>query len=234
MLQLVRRKQYWAVLTTLISLLFIAAFMEHHIVLTILFVAALFGILGSLISTIWGSSLLRTLSLAAAALAIVSGFMAFIPGPDETLARALLAVCCFSYAVFILMAILSIGRHVFITDRVTANRIIGSVCIYMLIGMFYAFVYAAMALISRSTFQMNTAGNVHPMVGLRDFFYFSYSTLTTTGFGDMVPTHPISRVVACLEEVSGSVYLVIMVARLVGMHVAQAHPGPQHHSQESQ
>jgi voltage-gated potassium channel len=229
MFQRARQLHYIAVLIAQIFLLFVAAVMEHHIILTALFIVALLGIFGTMISTIWGSSLPRTLSLAAAAIAIASGLLALVPGVQPNAARILMVICCFSYAAFIFIAYISIVSHVFVTDRVTANRIIGSICVYMLLGMFFAFVFAAMGLISSSMFDMSNAGETASMVSLRDFIYFSYSTLTTTGFGDMIPTQPISRMVTSIEEVAGSVYLAIMVARLVGMHVSQAHPHPHPH-----
>lgn len=222
------RQHYWSVLAAQVFLLFIAAVMEHHLILTILFIVGLFGIFGSVITTIWGSSMPRWLSLGAAAVAIVSGVPGLIPGVSDTLVRTGLVICCTAYAAFILIAILSIGRHVFVTDRVTSNRIVGSICVYMLLGMFFAFLYAAMGLLLPAAFNMSLAGETPSMAALRDFFYFSFSTLTTTGYGDMIPSHPISRVVVCLEEVAGSVYLAIMVARLVGMHVTQGRTQQEH------
>ncbi|MFA5812377.1 MAG: ion channel [bacterium] len=222
MLPQIRRYHYITVLAAQIFLLFIAAVMEHHIALTILFIIALFGIFGSVISTIWGSSLWRFLAILSALIALISGLMGFIPGFSDQAIRFGLVICCFSYASFILISIISIGKHVFVADRVTANRIIGSICLYMLLGMFFAFLFAAMGLLSPQSFDMSHAGETTSMVTLRDFIYFSYSTLTTTGYGDMIPAHPISRMVVCVEEVAGSIYLAIMVARLVGMHVTQS------------
>ncbi len=226
MLSKVRRLHYITVLTAQIFLLFIAAVMEHHIILTVLFIVSLFGIFGSIISTVWGSSRTRYLSLIIAAIAIVSGLLGFFPVFTDYAIRTGLTVCCLSYATFILIAIVSIGRNVFVTDRVTANRIVGSICVYMLLGMFFAFIYASMALIHGSMFSMSEQSSPGKFMALRDFIYFSYSTLTTTGYGDILPTNPIARMVSCLESIAGSVYLAIMVARLVGMHVTQAH---QHH-----
>lgn len=224
------RQHYWAILAAQIFLLFVAAMMEHHIILSMLFVVALFGVFGSVISAIWGSSLPRMLAIAVAIVAIVSGMPSLAPGASEGLVKTGLTVCCFSYSAFILIAIIAIARHVFVTDRVTANRIVGSICLYMLIGMFYAFLYAGMSLMHSGMFAVNVSTAAGTMVGLRDFLYFSYSTLTTTGYGDIVPTHAISRTIACLEGMSGAIYLAIMVARLVGMHVTQAHSQQSHHS----
>ncbi len=223
MLPSVERHRYWYVLAAQVFLLFMVAVMEHHVVLTALFVIALFSIFGSIILAMWQTSLPRHLAIASAAVAIVTGAFELVPGFSADVQRVVLIVCCFAYAVFILIALVSIGQHVFTAVRVNANRIVGSICVYMLIGMFFAFFDAALGLISSDMFAMDGKGAVSSIKELRDFMYFSYSTLTTTGYGDMVPTHAISRLFAVLEGIIGSIYLAIMVAWLVGMHVTQRH-----------
>jgi voltage-gated potassium channel Kch len=49
--------------------------------------------------------------------------------------------------------------------------------------------------------------------------YFSFVTLTTVGFGDVVPVDPVARAAMILEALIGQFYLVVLVARLVGMHI---------------
>ena len=49
--------------------------------------------------------------------------------------------------------------------------------------------------------------------------YFSFATLTTLGYGDILPTSPISRMLASMEAITGQLYLAVLVARLVGMHL---------------
>jgi voltage-gated potassium channel Kch len=53
------------------------------------------------------------------------------------------------------------------------------------------------------------------------FFYFSLMTMTTVGYGDMVPVSTAARTIAILEAMLGQIYLTILVARLVGMHLVQ-------------
>jgi hypothetical protein len=52
--------------------------------------------------------------------------------------------------------------------------------------------------------------------------YFSFATLTTLGYGDIVPTTPISRMLASVEAITGQLYLAVLVARLVGLHIAES------------
>jgi len=57
--------------------------------------------------------------------------------------------------------------------------------------------------------------------GAARFTYFSFVTITTLGYGDIVPATNLARAVSMLEAFFGQIYLVVLVARLVGMHIAQ-------------
>jgi hypothetical protein len=52
--------------------------------------------------------------------------------------------------------------------------------------------------------------------------YFNFATLTTLGYGDIVPTAPLSRILASVEAIAGQLYLAVLVARLVGRHIAHS------------
>jgi hypothetical protein len=52
--------------------------------------------------------------------------------------------------------------------------------------------------------------------------YFSFATLTTLGYGDIVPVSAIARTLATLEAITGQLYLAVLVARLVGLHIAES------------
>jgi voltage-gated potassium channel Kch len=219
-----RDHHYGSILVAQILLLFVAALMVDHVALYVLFVLSLLGIFGTVIRTIWGDARWpRVVTVVCGALAVVGGFLWVVPGISEEAVKVGLAVCSFSYALFILAAILSIGRHVFITDRVTTNRIVGSICLYLLIGMFFAFVFSGIDRIHPQAFSMEGRTFLPHFEALRDFLYFSYSTLTTIGYGDMVAVRPIPKMLAVIEGMAGPIYLAIMVARLVGMHITQHH-----------
>jgi hypothetical protein len=147
--------------------------------------------------------------------------MSVMPGLSEETVQMGLFVGALAYAAFVVIAILAISRNVFITDKITADRIVGSICIYLLIGMFFAFVYTALIIIWPDAYSLDV-GRLSEIQEFRELLYFSYITLTTVGYGDIIPTMPFTRILSCMEAVIGPVYLVIMVARLVGMHISQA------------
>jgi len=55
--------------------------------------------------------------------------------------------------------------------------------------------------------------------------YFSYTTMTTLGYGDLVPHAPIARMLTSIQAVTGQIYLAVLVARLVGMQIAESRSG---------
>lgn len=67
------------------------------------------------------------------------------------------------------------------------------------------------------------SGPVRVEDGARGWLYFSFVTLTTVGYGDVLPVHPVARSLAMLEAVTGPLYLTILLARLVSLGVT---PGP--------
>jgi Ion channel len=107
--------------------------------------------------------------------------------------------------------VLAIGVGIFDQGEVNQQSITGAICVYVLIGILFTFVYgAAAALGSGPFFAQGTDGTT----ALR--LYFSYVTLATLGYGDYTPAGNFGHTVAVLEALLGQVYLVTVVALLVG------------------
>jgi hypothetical protein len=115
---------------------------------------------------------------------------------------------------YVLAIILS---HIFREKEVTEDLITGAVCAYMLIGILWTFVFYFVELAHEGSFaQANPA-----LHDIGPFFYFSFVTLATLGYGDIVPLTGPARSLAILEAVTGQLYLAITIARLVGVHASQ-------------
>ena len=100
-----------------------------------------------------------------------------------------------------------------VIDQGTVNRqsVTGAVCIYLLLGIFFTFVYTAVAALGSGTFfAQGTDGT--PSLQL----YFSYVTLATLGYGDYTPATTLGHTLAVTEALLGQLYLVTVVALLVG------------------
>jgi hypothetical protein len=94
--------------------------------------------------------------------------------------------------------------------EVTARTVMAALSIYLLIGLFFAFMYSVMATVDKGPFFASGTDGTLP-----DHLYFSYSALTTAGFGDFTAREDIGRMASVLEALLGQLYLVTVVAVLV-------------------
>jgi hypothetical protein len=111
--------------------------------------------------------------------------------------------------------------------RVTAEKITGAVCAYLLLGFVWALLYAFMEFIEPGSLAIPDALTERVTTGegesaLSLFTYYSFVTLTTLGYGDITPVSIAARTFAWIEALVGQLYLAIMIARLVGIHIAEA------------
>jgi hypothetical protein len=176
----------------------------------------------------------------AALLAIIGGMLII---SDHPLAFAVMSVCLLAnivvfvlrllyppwpYNLYVLAAAwlaiaLTLGvvvaQEVFRRGRVTYHRIVGAILLYLLIAVVFGalFTFAGLSLpeaFKGITFEDN--------LGLANsVFYLSFVTLTSTGYGDIVPVHPIARSLCNIESVIGQLYPATLLARLVTLELRQ-------------
>jgi hypothetical protein len=100
----------------------------------------------------------------------------------------------------------------FAPGDITFHRIVGSVVVFLLVGLIFSYMFHVVYLFTDHSSFNNLNGD-----GLREFLYFSFTTLTTMGYGDITPVHPIARSLANFEALIGQLYPAILIARLVSM-----------------
>lgn len=122
--------------------------------------------------------------------------------------------------------VLLLARILFRRD-VTSNTIFASLCIYLMIGYVWAFFYTMLEMVAPGSFSIDVevfrlqADANHLYTELYYLMYYSFTSLTSFGLGDILPASPWARVLTVLEAVVGQIYLVVLVSRLVGMHISQ-------------
>lgn len=110
-----------------------------------------------------------------------------------------------------------IVHHLFTEDKITGDVIMGAICAYFLMGLVWALAYSTLEFFQPGSFQM-PQGTVNQAT----FTYYSYVTLTTLGYGEITPISAPARSFAVLEAMMGQIYLAVLIARLVGIHIAQS------------
>jgi hypothetical protein len=133
----------------------------------------------------------------------------------------------FAYICIIFLIVyftLTILAYVLRAGPVTMDKIFAAVCVYLLIGFAWTFAYALVDALQPGSIalQMQRTSDSY-LLRQRALRYFSFMTLTTVGFGDIVPVSTSARALAALEAVTGQIYLTVLVARLVGLHIVHAH-----------
>jgi hypothetical protein len=118
-------------------------------------------------------------------------------------------------SVFVLLIVMVLVK-VFEPGSVNIHRIIGSIVVYMLIGDLWAQIYQFIYLIVPGSIQF-PAVDVDSGVTTSAFMYLSFTTLTTTGFGDILPLNAISRTVLMIEQLIGVLLPVVLIGRLVSL-----------------
>jgi hypothetical protein len=161
-----------------------------------------------------GSQLFRvvlTTAMAAVAVRAVSASTQLLRGPIELeIALRLLAALGFMFVVNELL------RSILASGPVDADKLYAAVSAYLVIGLVFACLFEAIAAWKPAAFSGAQAGDGDALS------YFSLVTLSTVGYGDIVPTLSQTRVLAVTEALCGQLYLAILVARLVGLHMNQS------------
>lgn len=120
---------------------------------------------------------------------------------------------------FMVVAISFTLKQVAIGTDITANRLVGAICVYLLLGVIWAMVYTLVNTVSPGSF-----AGFSPMNDLgwdSEWLYFSFVTMTTLGYGDILPVSATARGLAYMQAVVGQFYIAVLVAGLVGAYVSR-------------
>ncbi len=119
---------------------------------------------------------------------------------------------------FLLVTIIFTLRQVLFGTKLDANRLVGAICVFLLLGVIWALAYSLLELVAPSSFTGFT-----PERGAgwdSHWLYFSFVTLTTLGFGDITPVSATARSLVYLQAVAGQFYVAILVAGLVSAYIS--------------
>ena len=120
-------------------------------------------------------------------------------------------------SVFFAFCALRLLQKVLRPGLVHAGKLYDAVSIYLLLGVTWSALYSWVEQRVPGSFRFTSESSPHPMTP-ETFLYFSFSTLTTAGFGDVVPARSLSRMLVSLEAIAGVMYVAILIARLAGSY----------------
>ena len=119
---------------------------------------------------------------------------------------------------FLLVTITFTLRQVVVGTEINANRLVGAICVYLMLGVIWALAYSLVELAAPGSFGGVAAGQDAGWDS--EWLYFSFVTLTTLGYGDILPLSELARALAYMEAVTGQFYVAILVAGLVSAYIS--------------
>jgi hypothetical protein len=161
----------------------------------------------------------RWLGTLAIVLAVASLALTWLQAIHPMVGLAILSTTLKLVFLGFLFAVLLV--QVFGPGTVTFHRIRGAITVYLLLGGMWSLMYHIAALTVPHAFHLAEGLATSDVLPLRLLTYFSFITLTTTGYGDITPAHPLTRTLAMFEALAGQLYLVITLARLVSLAVVR-------------
>lgn len=218
-------KRYFALLASISALTILAPIVEHGfwarmLVGSLMFVALWTGSVAvSTKGNVSGWSI---------ALATLASFLWAVGFFAESLPVNAVYLHYLTYSVLLLF-FGNVGRLMLediLLGEVNLNRICGGVCVFILLGLCFALLHMIVAAGDAKAYRDNYDASANFGDSLSHecrypiFVYFSFCTLSTVGYGDIVPVSRLARSCAMMEAVTGQLYLAILVARLVGLHIA--------------
>ncbi len=157
----------------------------------------------------------RTLVLSWGLLAFIFGWVKYL-FPYQAL---IFGGTCLSLFFLVLLTFLILSQALR-EGPTTSRRIMGAVAAYLLLGVIWSLAYYLITLQIPEAFSVQGFFALDNRDALQShLFYFSFVTLTTLGYGDIVAVHPIARILVILEGVAGQLFPAILIARLVSLQV---------------
>lgn len=174
-----------------------------------------FIVLSLLFSTIAvGETRTRLLTgIALAAIVVGSIILLILVGRDFELVLFYACVTVyFGYLVFVFV------EKIFKETRVNTNLLLSAISVYLSFGVIWAMLYGLIEFFIPGSYNIGEHSSIQAKIS--DLMYFSIVTLTTLGYGDIQPLSAQAKSTAAMEALVGQIYLTVIVARLVGLHIA--------------
>lgn len=119
---------------------------------------------------------------------------------------------------FLVLSIRSALRQILFSVKIDANRLYGAVCVYLMLGVIWALMYSTLGHLDSGAFDGSLPSGSEDWN--LEWIYYSFVTLTTLGYGDILPVTATARALAYSEAVVGVFYMAMLVAALVGSYAA--------------
>ena len=216
--------RYGALLLVLLAHLVLFSILDQHRAIRWLLDLSILALIGSAIHAVSGRRWLRGIVIVLGLSAMVLGTFSREMAIDTVFPFGILAKATLFGVVIVI-----IFKDVLKRDEVDMDAVFGACCVYLLLALAWESVYTWIEWRIPNSFSMPAGipGTESGSLAIEsDLLYFSLITMTTIGYGDITPTSPPARILSALQGVVAQLYLAIIIARMVGMELANRRNGP--------
>ena len=128
-------------------------------------------------------------------------------------------------AMFHAFVVVCLMRYILRDEVMTLDELFAAAGLYVLMAFVFAYLYAMIERFTPGSFAMNAANNPDGHIGWWELLYFSFTCLTSVGFGDMTPVNDHARSLVMIEQMMGVLYLALIISRLVALQSARNRAG---------
>jgi hypothetical protein len=119
-------------------------------------------------------------------------------------------------AAFYFLTVSYLLTYVLRREVLTLDKLYGAAAAFLMLGVIWAYFYAIVLYFHPGA--LAAGGAPIEMTKVSEMLYFSFTVLTSTGFGDVTPVHPVARMLCVLQQVIGVLFIAILIARLAGTY----------------
>jgi hypothetical protein len=216
-LDLLLKNRFTLLLLSMLLLVIVMPFLRGKMTLIVPFIliAMMLGVFRAL-------RLPKPLVIACATIGLLATVMHFVSifvtsSTDNLNSNTIFIISALScYSIFLGISIFGLLSRILSRHEISHDTIRGSLAVYLLMGIFYALLYRIVYIIKPTEFAASIEPGMFP-----EFLYFSFTTLTTLGYGDISPVGSFSRTLTTLEAITGPVFLTVLVSSLVGHFISR-------------
>lgn len=138
-------------------------------------------------------------------------FWLFVPGLLGNVLSHAGLLCFYGYAVYVFIAYINYD------DVASIDEMFACACLYLLFAFLWSHAYAMLLLFDPTALFINEANNPDRAISYFETLYFSFTTITSVGFGEITPVSSFARAIVILQQLCGVLFLAIVVARLLSL-----------------
>jgi hypothetical protein len=122
---------------------------------------------------------------------------------------------------FVIFVVAHLLGFILRAPRVNSEVLCAGISTYLLLGLSWSFAYLLVAQLAPGAFFLNNGTTTGHSLHGADAFYFSLITLSTVGYGDIIPVSNVARMLAAMEAITGSLFVAVLIARLVALYSSE-------------